>query len=90
MSKSTRPSLQFLKLEAYEMYGVASTKQLKKLFGKGYDFRRRETWLEVLGKGQAANLAQLQPHEYGSNNIYPFERSLRSLFRRADEIIGDD
>ena len=97
---ATRPSLKSLKLQAYKLYGVANTRQLKKKLGKGYDFRRRTTWLEILGQGQSRRAYTgkvscvsdiwFMDGQRTENNITPFNLPLSVLARRVDEILDKD
>lgn len=44
---NSRPSLKSLKRQAYELYGVSCTRELKAQVGN-FDFRQRDSWLEIL------------------------------------------
>ena len=96
---TTRPSLKSLKAQAYAKWGVTSTRQLKKLIGGHYDFRRRSTWLEILGMrdrpvftGKLICPSDIWyiDGQLADNNIVPFERTVKMLFDEIDRLIRDD
>lgn len=83
---STRHTLAQLKSIAYQKWGVSSTRQLKKLYFFGYDFRTRSAWLEAAGLAPLRELLR-----EGANNIVPFcLLSLEQSPAEVDRIMDKD